>query len=149
MKICIDTTVLIDVLKDEYRSFQEKLYTAIQAKERLLSPSVVFAELMPQFQGDTKQLRLFLKQHKISVVPLDIKAVSLAGERWMRYLKKKTKAVCPNCGARLSKKEHFLSDFYIGGFALTSCDVILTRDRGIYKRYFPDLQNYEPSANKP
>ncbi|MFH0924378.1 MAG: hypothetical protein V1872_01885 [bacterium] len=32
MKICVDTTVLIDILKDEFRDFQEKLYTALAKK---------------------------------------------------------------------------------------------------------------------
>ena len=147
MKICIDTTVLIDVLKDEFRSFQDRLYMAITARETLLIPSLVFAELMPQFQGDTKQVSLFLKQHKIRIEPLDLKAVSIAGERWMEYLKKKTKGTCPSCGKRLPKKEHFLADFYIGGFALDRCDAILTRDRGIYKKYFPDLITYKPPSS--
>ena len=26
MKICVDTTILIDVLKDEFRDFQNKFY---------------------------------------------------------------------------------------------------------------------------
>jgi predicted nucleic acid-binding protein len=75
---------------------------------------------------------------------LDLDSVCIAGARWMKYLKRKSKARCPNCGFRFDKKEHFLSDFYIGGFALAKCDAVLTRDRGIYKKYFPDLQNYEP-----
>jgi hypothetical protein len=37
----------------------------------------------------------------------------------------------------------FLSDFFIGGFASARCDAIITRDRGIYKKYFPDLVGYE------
>ena len=147
MKICIDTNVLIDILKDEFRSFQEKLYMAITARETLVIPAVVFAELMPQFQGNTKQVFLFLKQHKIRIEPLDLKAVSVAGQRWMKYLKKKSKATCPNCGKRLNKKEYFLSDFYIGGFALAGCDAILTRDRGIYKKCFRDLLSYEPPSS--
>ncbi|MEA3230433.1 MAG: type II toxin-antitoxin system VapC family toxin, partial [Thermodesulfobacteriota bacterium] len=131
-------------LKDEFRPFQEKLYMAITARETLVIPAVVFAELIPQFKGNTKQASLFLKQHKIGIEPLDLKAVSIAGQRWMKYLKKKSKATCSNCGKRLNKREHFLSDFYIGGFALAECDAILTRDRGIYKKYFQDLPGYEP-----
>jgi hypothetical protein len=115
---------------------------AITARETLVIPAVVFAELMPQFQGDIKQISLFLKQHKIGIEPLDLKAVSIAGERWMKYSKKKSKAACPNCGNKLNRKDHFLSDFFIGGFALARCDRILTRDRGIYKKYFPDLLSY-------
>jgi hypothetical protein len=83
--------LMLNFQKDEFRSFQEKLYMAITARETLVSPAVVFAELMPQFQGDKKQISLFLKQHKIGVEPLDLKAVSIAGERWMKYLKKNPK----------------------------------------------------------
>jgi predicted nucleic acid-binding protein len=144
LKICVDTVVLIDILKDEFRSFQETLYAALDAKETLIAPAVVFAELMPQFGGDTDAATSFLKDHKISIAALDLAAVSIAGSRWLKYLKRKSKVKCPNCGHRLNKKEHFLSDFYIGGFALAKCDAILTRDRGIYIKYFSDLQIYNP-----
>jgi len=40
-------------------------------------------------------------------------------------------------------KKHFLSDFYIGGFALTECSAILTRDRGI--RDSPQLYSLQSS----
>jgi hypothetical protein len=63
----------------------------------------------------------------------------------MKHLKKKSKVKCVNCGSVLEFKEHILSDFYVGGFALTNCDLILTRDRGIYKQYFTELKGYENS----
>jgi predicted nucleic acid-binding protein len=145
LKICVDTVVLIDVLKDEFRADQERLYAALTAKESLIIPTVVFAELMPQFEGDTKKGRSFLKDHKISIFDLDLESVSIAGTRWMRYLKRKTKMKCPDCSHQFSQRAHFLSDFYIGGFALAKCDAILTRDRGIYGKYFPELKNYKPN----
>ena len=144
MKICVDTVVLIDILKDEFRSNQKKFYAALAAKETLIAPVVVFAELMPQFRGDSNMAQSFLKEHKINIEALGLADVSIAAARWLKYLKRKTKAKCPNCGHHLNKKEHFLSDFYIGGFAAAKCDAILTRDRGIYKKYFPDLQIYDP-----
>jgi len=144
LKICVDTVVLIDILKDEFRSYQETLYAALDAKEMLMAPAVVFAELMPQFGGDTDAATSFLKDHKISISALDLAAVSIAGSRWLKYLKRKSKVTCPNCGHRLNKKEHFLSDFYIGGFALAKCDAMLSRDRGIYRKYFSDLKMYNP-----
>ena len=64
MRICVDTTILIDVLKDEFRPFQEKLYHAIAHNEQLVSPSVVLGELMPQFRGDERQVVNFLSDHK-------------------------------------------------------------------------------------
>ena len=143
MRVCVDTTILLDILKDEFRIFQDKLYTALARRENLVAPSVVFAELMPQFKGNTKLLGGFLEEHKIAIEPLDLDCVIAASEGWMKYLKRKTRVKCPQCGHRLNLKEHFLSDFYIGGFALAKCDAILTRDRGIYTKYFPALVGYE------
>ena len=143
MKICVDITILLDILKDEFRSHQEKLYMALERREDLVAPSVVFAELMPQFKGDTKLLYSFFREHKIRIEPLDVDSVINTGRRWMKYLRRKLKVKCPQCGHTLEVKKHFLSDFYVGGFALTKCDTILTRDRGIYRKYFPELRGYE------
>ena len=143
MKVCVDTTILIDILKDEYRSFQDKLYTALRRKEDLIAPSVVYAELMPQFGGNTKQVDEFLNEHKILIESLDKDCVKKAAKSWMKYLRRKAKLKCPQCSHQLIYRAHFLSDFFIGGFALAKCDAILTRDRGIYKKYFPVLTGYE------
>jgi len=143
LKVCIDTTILIDILKDENRSFQDKLYTALEKKEELVAPSVVYAELMPQFRGNTKGVEEFLIDHQITIVSLDKDSVTTAAKSWMKYLKRKAKLKCPSCGHHLIHRAHFLSDFFIGGFASAKCDAILTRDRGIYKTYFPNLDGYE------
>jgi predicted nucleic acid-binding protein len=143
LRVCVDTTILLDILKDEFRLFQDKLYIALTKRENLVVPSVVFAELMPQFKGNTKQLGEFLEEHKIVTEPLDLDSVIAASESWMKYLKRKTKVKCPQCGYKLNLKEHFLSDFYLGGFASSKCSAILTRDRGIYTKYFPQLVGYE------
>ena len=143
MRVCVDTTILLDILKDEFRSFQDKLYTALARREDLVAPPVVFAELMPQFKGNTKLLGEFLEEHKILIEPLGVDSAVAASQAWMRYLKQKTKVKCPKCGQDLNLKEHFLSDFYIGGFASVKCSAILTRDRGIYIKYFPALVGYE------
>ena len=143
MRVCVDTTVLIDILKNEFPDYQEKLYSALEKGEELIAPAIVYAELMPQFKGDINLLNSFLKEHKISIEPLDTDSAEEAGNRWIKYLKRRTKIRCPKCGHTLDKKEHFLSDFYIGGYALTKCNAILTRDRGIYKKYFSELKGYE------
>lgn len=143
MKVCVDTTIMIDILKDEFRGFQDKLYTALASRENLIAPSVVYAELMPQFKGSTKLLDEFLEEHKIVIEPLGVDSVIVAAQARMRYLKRKKRVKCPQCGLKLNLKKHFLSDFYIGGFASTKCDAILTRDRGIYTKYFPELVGYE------
>jgi len=108
-----------------------------------VAPVVVYGELMPQFQGNTVLLNEFLNEHRIEINPLSIDAVTDAAKSWMQYLKRKEKNKCPNCGHLQASKAHFLSDFFIGGYALAECDAILTRDRGIYRKYFPGLLGYE------
>jgi predicted nucleic acid-binding protein len=143
LRVCVDTTILIDILKDEFRSFHEKFYMALSRGEVLVAPTVVYAELMPQFNGDIRLLGEFLEEHKINIEPLDKDSAGAAAKGWMKYLKKKARVKCPECGKRINLKKHFLSDFYIGGFASMKCASILTRDRGIYKKYFPGLAGYE------
>ncbi|RMG05189.1 MAG: type II toxin-antitoxin system VapC family toxin [Nitrospirae bacterium] len=142
MRICVDTTVLLDILKDEYPEFQDRVYTAIKNREQLVSPVIVYAELLPQFKGVSDLLDSFLDEHKITIEPLDMESAREASFRWMKYLKRKSRIKCPECGHLLSSKEHLLSDFYIGGYAVTKCDAIITRDRGVYRKYFPELRNY-------
>jgi len=139
LRVCVDTTILLDILKDEFRNFQDKLYDALAKKDELVVPSVVFAELIPQFEGNTRLANEFLEEHKITIESLDVDSAT--------YLKRKTKMKCPHCGRKLDLKEHFLSDFYIGGFASAKCSAILTRDRGIYTKYFPALEGYEDCLN--
>jgi len=148
LRICVDTTILLDILKDEYRAYQDMLYMAIAEGEDLVAPSVVYGELIPQFQGDIKSLQQFLKEHRIDVYPLDMESVAMAANAWMKYLKRRIRVRCPQCGYEIEKKEHLLSDFYIGGFALARCDTILTRDRGIYRKYFPQLNGYQGCLSK-
>lgn len=143
MRVCVDTTILIDILKDEFRDYQDKLYTALARGEGLVAPSVVYGELMAQFKGNTKLLWQFLREHKINIEPLDTDSVIAAAEGWTKYLKRKVRVICPQCGHKLNLRAHFLSDFYIGGFAFAKCNAILTRDRGIYTEYFPELIGYE------
>jgi hypothetical protein len=123
--------------------FQEKLYEAIVRSEQLVSPAVVFGELMARFKGNGKQVAEFLSDHRIAVEPLDTRSVSAAAKSWLNYLKRKEKVICPGCGRDLLPRLHFLTDVYIGGFASATCDAILTRDRGIYRKNFPGLVGYE------
>lgn len=140
MRICIDTVIFVDILKDEYPQTQKKFYQALEDRETLTASVITVAELLPQFYGNRKELSTFLNDHRIKVVEVDLESVLLASERWMKYLKKRKSRRCPSCNAAVPGRDKILTDFLIGGFALTRCDQILTRDRGIYKTYFKDLK---------
>lgn len=142
MRICVDTVIFVDILKDEFRSIQEIFYSALSKGETLVCPVVVFAELLPIFEGDLGQAATFLKEHKSKIEPLDQESATAAAQGWLKYLRRKTKTRCPHCGKLMPQKRHLLSDFYVGGFASIRCDVILTRDRGVYVKYFPELRGY-------
>ena len=142
MRICVDTVIFIDILKDEYPQTQEKFYKALEEGEALIVPVITVAELMPQFHGNRNELSTFLKDHRIEVMEVDLESALVASERWMKYLKKKKGKRCPSCKAHIPGRDQILADFLIGGFAITHCDRILTRDRGIYRKYFNDLENF-------
>lgn len=140
MKICVDTVVFIDVLKDEYPQTQGKFYKALEKGDSLIASVITVAELMPQFGGNRKSLLTFLGDHRVKVMEVDVESAFVASERWIKYLKKKKIKHCPSCHAPVPGRDQILADFLIGGFALTHSDRILTRDRGIYKTYFSDLK---------
>jgi len=81
MKVCIDTTVFIDVLKDESSGYQDKLYLALARNEKLIAPVIVYGELMPQFKGNTQLLEAFLSDHRVEIEPLETSAVSEAAPK--------------------------------------------------------------------
>lgn len=140
MKICVDTVIFIDVLKDEHPQVQEKFYGALEEGISLIASVVTLAELLPQFLGNRKELLTFLGDHRIKIMDIDAASAFVASERWMVYLNKRKIKQCPSCNAPVPGRDQILADFLIGGFALTHCEGILTRDRGIYKKYFSDLK---------
>ncbi len=89
MRIYIDTVIFIDILKNEYPQTQEKFYHAIENGETLITSVITVAELMPQFNGNRKELSRFLKDHRVNVMDIDLESTLIASERWMRYLKNK------------------------------------------------------------
>ena len=129
MITAVDTSVLLDVfLADEHhgpRSNQWLRHAYDQGA--ILICDIVYAELAPAFDS-REALDDALRQISGSISPIDNEIAYEAGRRWQRYRQ-----------AGGSRKR-IITDFLIGAHALATAEFFLTRDRGFYATYFPELK---------
>ena len=137
MITAVDTRVLLDIfLPDETfgpRS-AEWLRAAYDAGAIVIC-DVVYAELAPAFP-DRAALDDALSRINVTVSPLDASIAYDAGRRWLRYR--------PAGGTR----NRIITDFLIGAHAVAATERFLTRDRGFYRTYFPELARRVPSGGR-
>jgi hypothetical protein len=153
MITAIDTNILLDILipDAEYAQRSKELIDAYHEKGQLMICEIVYSELASQFPSDI-ELKSFLNETYIRLVNSNESVLVLAGEKWKHYTKSRSdKLQCPSCGKKVSVhcpkcrkgisfRQHIISDFIIGAHALVNADILLTRDRGFYRTYFPDLK---------
>ena len=157
----IDTNILLDILMEDESYMDRSKGLLLESHEiggLVISPCV-YTELYTCFHlgfGEKKarqELDGFLFRTGIDLKPFTKRSLHIAGEAWTRYVKRKGKdrTVCPNCGEKnlirckkcektILWRNHIITDFLIGGHAQNIADRFLTRDRGYYKKYFPDLE---------
>ena len=125
----VDTNVLLDVFVSSALHHSQSQEWLIGAYDRgaILVCDVVYAELVPAF-GDRSSLDRALGEINATVSPIDTTIAYDAGLRWARY----RQAGGP--------RERIIADFLIGAHAAAKADAFLTRDRGFYVTYFPELQ---------
>jgi predicted nucleic acid-binding protein len=149
----VDTNVLLDVLipgAPHGDESERALAQAVRAGALLISEPV-YAELAAHF-GDKADLDRFLTDTSIRLEPSGAEALHRAGRAWSEYLRRRPAALacpqcgatqdirCDTCGASMQPRQHVVADFLIGTHALVHADQLLTRDRGYYATYFPDLK---------
>lgn len=154
MITAVDTNILLDVLipGQPFGESSKGLLEDYLSKGALIICEVVFAELASSFPS-REELKLFLSDTGMAVVPSNEKSLFVAGERWTEYARKGGKdrftcgqcghafeIACPECGATVIRRLHVLGDFLVGAHALLQADCILSRDLGIYKTYFRELK---------
>lgn len=153
MIIAVDTNILLDLLipDEEFMLNSKRLLDRYAEKGQLIICEIVYAELASQFHSE-KTLKEFLSDTGIRLIHSDEKTLCLSAERWKAYANSgKHKLRCPKCGQEVSItchkcknavlcRQHIISDFIIGGHAITHAEILLSRDRGFYKTYFKDLK---------
>ena len=124
----VDTNVLQDVLVSNAPHHAQSVECLRVAYDRgtLLVCDIVYANLVPAF-GERVVLDRALREIGVIVFPINSDIAWEAGARWMRY----RQAGGP--------RKRIITEYLIGAHAITSADAFLTRDRGFYTSYFPEL----------
>lgn len=134
MITALDTSVVLDVLIPDPthgEASRRLLKDACDSGELVLC-EVVYSELVPLFyrrfeESARAELEEFFVGLGVAHLPTDSEVAFEAGVRWHRYR------------AAGGPRERILADFLIGAHALLRADRFLTRDRGFYQTYYPDL----------
>ncbi len=131
MITAVDTNVLLDlfIFDDQYGLQAAQWLARAQDAGPLLVCDLVYAELVPAFE-DRESLNGSLQQIGASLSPVNSTIAYEAGLRWKTYRRAG--------GPRI----RILTDFLIGAHALDIADAFLTRDRGFYATYFPELKGF-------
>lgn len=128
MITAVDANVLLDIFTASDRhgpQSKERLAAAYDAGAIIVS-DVVYAELVPAFR-DRAALDSALLELGATLSPIDSSIAFEAGLRWKRYR------------AAGGPRNRIIADFLIGAHAMAVADVFLTRDRGFFSSYFPEL----------
>ena len=128
MITAVDANVLLDIFIANDRhgpQSKERLVAAYDAGAIVVS-DVVYAELVPAFR-DRAALDSALLELGATLSPIDSSIAYEAGLRWKRYR------------AAGGPRNRIIADFLIGAHAMAVADVFLTRDRGFFSTYFPEL----------
>ncbi len=154
MITAVDTNILLDILipGEPHSESSKRLLDRHLANGKLILCEVVFAELAARFPSE-QELKLFLAETGMRLVPSSEKSLHMAGMRWAGFARKGKKdrfscgncgnvfeAACPKCRTVLTRRQLVLGDFLIGAHALVHADCLLSRDLGVYKIYFHDLK---------
>ena len=132
MITAVDTNVLLDVFipSDEHGPRSREWLSAAYNAGSVIVCDIVYAELVPAFTAKAS-LDNALREIGAALSPINSSIAFEAGLRWKLYRE--------SGGPR----NRIIIDFLIGAHAASTADAFLTRDRGFFATYFPDLKGPE------
>jgi len=133
MTTALDTNAVLDAINVDSRDREGAMEAIADAAARstLVISEVVYAELAAGFTSQ-EHLDAVLADVGAQVTPLGREAAFTAGRIFAAYRR--------SGGPR----RHIMADFLIAAHALHHANRLLTRNRGFYREYFPDLKLMEP-----
>lgn len=157
MITAVDSNVLFDVLLPDpvFANASQQLLEEADRHGSLVISEIVYAELAARFP-EPADLDTFLADTRIRLVPSRPAALQWAARAWKSYLTSRSGGLqcpacgrrellaCTDCGTAIVPRQHILSDFIIGGHALTQADRLISRDLGYYRSHFPRLKLMSP-----
>ncbi len=134
MITALDSNVVIDIFADDARYAGASLAAVRDAGREgsLVVCEIVLAEIARYF--DTLgQLTTVLDRLGVAREPIGEAGCFLAGAAFRRYRQ------------RGGERDRVLADFLIAAHAQTRCAQLISRDRGFYRTYFPELRLIDPT----
>jgi predicted nucleic acid-binding protein len=126
--ILVDTSVLLDVLRDDkqWKSWSAAALVSAAARDALALNPIIYAELSSQYER-IELLDDALAGLTLAIAEIPKPALFLAGRAFRLYRR---------AGGG---KSNVLSDFFIGAHAAVANAALLTRDTNRIRTYFPTV----------
>lgn len=134
--ILVDTCIITDLSSPESTWFEWSAVTLEQLdlNNTMLINPIIYAECSVGFER-IEEVETFFEHLRFIIKPIPKEALFLAGKAFLQYKKRK------------GGKTNVLPDFFIGAHAAVAGYQLITRDKGRFSSYFPNVELIMPESS--